>query len=122
MTHHPDVLVVDDDPALRDIMGAACAALGHPAALAADGAGALDLLARIVTIRLALVDVVLGAGATGFALAADIRTLHPDVEVVLLSGLGGSIDAASGGDALILAKPLPLDKLRAVLDGKHRGG
>lgn len=115
MTEGFELVVVDDDPVLRDIMGEACAALGYPAALASGRDAALDLLRDHGTIRLALVDVVLGGGTTGFALADDMRALRPGLDVVLLSGMGAQARPPQGGTAEILGKPLPLDRLRALL-------
>ncbi len=118
MTPGPEILIVDDDPALREIMGEACAATGHPATTAPDRATALDLAARMGTIRMALVDVVLGGGTSGFDLADEIRKARPDIEVLLLSGYGSKISMPDGFDAPILGKPLPLENLRRLLDSR----
>lgn len=110
-----NLLVVEDDPVLRGIMGDACAALGYPAALAGTPAEALAALAQSDTIRLALVDVVLPGGISGFVLAEQLRELRPELEILLLSGYGKTLSLPPGFVGRVLGKPLPLDQLRAVL-------
>ncbi|MBU2961697.1 response regulator [Citreicella sp. C3M06] len=114
------LLVVEDDPVLRDIMGDACAALGYPAALAATPVDAIGVLAQHDSIRLALVDVVLPGGISGFALAQQLRDARPELEVLLLSGYGKTLTLPPGFTGRVLAKPLPLEQLRAVLS-EHLG-
>jgi CheY-like chemotaxis protein len=116
------VLVVDDNPDMRDSTRHLLERLGYQVETAPDGAAALR------THRTRGVDVVLTdifmAGIEGMETIASFKRSWPQVRVVAMSG-GGSLakkdylEAAMqvGADAT-LQKPFTLDALRKALDGK----
>src|SRR5262249_51973962 len=75
---------------------------GHAVAVAGSGEAALQRLAA-APCDLVLTDVRLGAGMTGWELAAAIRARHPGVRIVVATG-AGRLDAddanARGVDAV----------------------
>ncbi|MCA1629991.1 MAG: sigma-54 dependent transcriptional regulator, partial [Acidobacteria bacterium] len=85
------VLVIDDDPAVRETVRAALAGCGFETDAATDGDAGL---ARVAEFRPAVVLAdVLAPGLDGLGLLRELRTRHPEVGVILMSG-AGSIDSA----------------------------
>ncbi|HEV2623341.1 MAG TPA: PAS domain S-box protein [Frateuria sp.] len=117
------VLLVDDEPAVRQINAEALRELGYRV-LEADGAvGALDMLDAHPDVALLLTDVVM-PDIDGRRLAAEARRRRPGLKVLFTTGYSpaavqhnGKLDA----DAPLLGKPYTLDelgrKLRQVLEG-----
>ena len=111
------MLVVDDEAAVRRVLGAMLAHLGYTPVLA-DGAGAVAVLradrSRIVA---ALLDVQM-PGLDGPATLAALRALAPDLPCVFLSGQTGNysaVDLLGCGAVAVLSKPVPLDLLNDTL-------
>ncbi|HLK25074.1 MAG TPA: MASE1 domain-containing protein [Caulobacteraceae bacterium] len=105
------VLVVEDDPAVREFACAALDAIGYRP-LAADGAeAALDLIDRNPDIGLVLTDVVM-PGGDGRTLAKAAQRSRPDLPVVFMTGYAP--DGLEPG-ALVLAKPFTAAQLAAKL-------
>jgi CheY-like chemotaxis protein len=109
----PLVIVVDDEPALRKLMGAALE--GHyRVLLAEDGAGALRLFGGtdVENIAAVVTDIRM-PGMDGLALAAAIRERGIEVPILFVSGF--SVIGHAPGPRL--AKPFsPNDLLAAVQD------
>jgi signal transduction histidine kinase/ActR/RegA family two-component response regulator len=110
------VLVVDDEPTVRQVMTSYLAALGHVPVTATGGhdglrqfrGGAFDL---VITDR-AMPDM------HGDALAAAIKGERADVPIIMLTGFGDMIhalDERPGSIDLVLGKPVLLtDLVRAI--------
>jgi DNA-binding response OmpR family regulator len=106
------VLVVEDDPALRGLVGSVVERLGGRAELAAGGARALELAAAHPP-DLAVLDVVLPD-----LHAAEVRRALATGAVLLVSGYRPEDrpEAFAGLEGLpFLAKPFALAELRAEL-------
>ena len=86
-----DVLVVDDEESVLSVVEQLTVALGHRARVADSGEAALELL------EAALSDVVISdirmPGMDGFELAQRIRTIYPDMQIILMTGY--SLDQTS---------------------------
>jgi DNA-binding NtrC family response regulator len=110
------VLAVEDDEAVRGLIALALERMGHMVITAADASAALDL-ARTKPFDLLITDIGL-PGGSGLALVAQIRTLHPDVAVVVVSGSPPRepIARIAGRDVEILEKPFGLERLRAAVE------
>jgi CheY-like chemotaxis protein len=80
----PTILVVEDDPAVREVVADLLTAAGYAVRTAADGRAAL---AAVEAARpdLVLCDVVM-PGLDGWSLAARLRQLARPVPIVLVSG------------------------------------
>jgi DNA-binding NtrC family response regulator len=101
------VLVADDEPALRRSLARALMARGLTVDTAESGAAALDLMRTRPIDALLLDGEMAGQGAV--AALGEIRRLHPEVEVVLMTALGDPEAAAAAlqaGAYAVLAKPL----------------
>lgn len=110
------VLVVDDEPAVREMLQAVFVELGCHVVTArnADEAGRRH---RDGGIELALVDVSL-PGVGGVELVRRLRGDDPDLVIALMTGLGNEQALATAADVpvdLTVTKPLDLAALRDLL-------
>jgi NtrC-family two-component system response regulator AlgB len=118
-----DVLIVDDEKIIRDSASQLVEAAGHDVAVAADGALALRLL-RDMPFDLVLLDLNLD-GENGLDVLAEIQKRHPNVLVVMFTGLGSiatAVEAMRCGALDYLEKPFTREQFDLTLDRvqKHR--
>ena len=106
------IVVVDDEPAQRELIGGFLKKQGHEVLLAAGGA---EALARI---REAQVDLVLSdskmPGMTGPELLGEVKALNPEIPFLLVTAYGTvetAVAAMKDGAADYLLKPLDLEEL-----------
>ncbi|MEW5984645.1 MAG: sigma-54 dependent transcriptional regulator [Acidobacteriota bacterium] len=111
----PLLLLVDDDPHVREVVGRLAVESGFDVLSCADGRAALQQLHRQPVF--ALVDLCM-PDVDGIEVLRSVRARVPSCEMVLMSG-DGTIDAAVEAIKLgardYLAKPLDFDRLRALL-------
>jgi DNA-binding NtrC family response regulator len=112
MNTRASILLVDDDAAFRHVMSGELRRLGYEVATAGSGEEAMASLARqepdIVLLDLRL------PGADGLVTLKSMRTLHPLVEVIMLTGHGAidtAIESIRVGAFDYVTKPCPLDEL-----------
>ncbi len=119
----PRLLIADDQDPIRQMVRITLATQGWEIVEAADGAQALQL-AKSERPDLALLDIDMGAGPTGFdvcrAIKTDDATMH--VPVVLLTAFDNEADRAKGfaaGADRYLTKPFSplalIDTIRAII-------
>ncbi len=108
------VLVVDDEPTVRMLVGEVLADLGYTAIEAADGIAGLNILQSDIRIDLLVTDVGLPGGMNGRQVADAARVLRPDLKVLFITGYAETA-AVSGGHLepgmAVLTKPFALDDL-----------
>lgn len=113
------VLVVDDDPVLRDLVADLLREQGYRVATAADGAEAVRV-ARLSRPDLVLMDYEMPA-LDGLAATREIRSLPGrPVPVVMISSRDDAATRAAARAAGIeryLVKPVSLDALQAIVAG-----
>ena len=110
------ILVVEDDPRVRAATGTALTELGYPAILCGSGPEAIGQLEERDDIGLVITDVVM-PGMTGPELAGQIRTSHPDVGLLFVTGyVGEAGEAESFKGSEVLRKPFTL---RALAEALH---
>lgn len=110
----PRILVVEDDPSVREALDAALRGDGYEVETAADGAGIADLLDQFRP-DLAVLDIRLPEGPDGFAVARRIRK-SSDIPILFLSALGELTSRLEGFDAGgddYVVKPFPMAELLA---------
>ncbi|HYH22206.1 MAG TPA: response regulator [Azospirillum sp.] len=110
------ILVVDDDPLLREGTALVLEGYGHRVLQAGNGNEALALLRGDEPIDLLLSDVIMPPGMSGVELAEQARRLRPGVPVVLASGFATL--AATGGNHDVLTKPFSALDLKAKIDAR----
>jgi CheY-like chemotaxis protein len=121
--HGETILVVEDEPDLRQVTVRQLEGLGYKTLQAPDGPVALDVLADSPEIDLLLSDVMLPGGMNGRELATEIERHAPGIKVLYMSGYTEDAIAHHGrldADAELLKKPFRRDALaravRRVLD------
>ena len=104
----PSVLIVDDEPNIRRMVGALLAAEGYDVRDAANGATGLALV-EAVEPDVALIDLMMPGDMDGLGLLARLRERRPDLPVVMMSGRAALADAVRAtrlGAFTFLEKPL----------------
>ena len=101
------VLVVEDEPQVRQIAQAHLRSLGYQVLAAGNGAEALDILKSPARIDLMLSDVVMPGGIDGRQLARQALEIRPGLPILLASGYApDGHDTPDGpGDLPMLHKP-----------------
>ena len=80
------ILVVDDEPALLELVDEMLQQLGYKVFLAGDGKQALQQLEKEPDIDLLFSDVVMPGGINGYELAEQAVAKYPELKVLLTSG------------------------------------
>jgi DNA-binding response OmpR family regulator len=88
-----EILVVDDDPTVREVVVAYLQQAGHETTEAVDGPGAMA--AAESSPDLVVLDVML-PGFDGLEVCRRLRATQPDVPIVMLSALGEEEDRIAG--------------------------
>ena len=107
------ILVVDDDPRIRDMLGRYLESEGFAVTLAEDGAALRAQIGRD-SIDLIMLDVMM-PGEDGLSLTREIRA-HSDVPIIMITGKGDVLDRVVGlevGADDYIAKPFHLREVLA---------
>jgi two-component system, NtrC family, nitrogen regulation response regulator NtrX len=102
------VLIVDDEPNIRRMVGALLASEGYEVRDAADGSSGLARAAESMP-DVVLLDLMMPGELDGIATLARLRETAPDVPVIMMSGKAGLSDAVKAtklGAFNFLEKPL----------------
>lgn len=113
----PRILIADDDVDTRYILSGFLARRGYETITVSNGGEALSLAARL-PLDLVLVDVVM-PGPSGVELAARLKDLQPQIEVILITAYGSleqAVEAMRQGVFYYLAKPVELKRVLAVVE------
>jgi two-component system, NtrC family, nitrogen regulation response regulator NtrX len=111
------VLIVDDEPNIRRMVGALLGAEGYDVRDASDGATGLTR-ARESEPDVVLLDLMMPGELDGLATLAQLRETAPDVPVVMMSGRAGLADAVKAtklGAFNFLEKPLSPESVLLAL-------
>jgi len=104
----PSVLLVDDEPNIRRMVGALLASEGYEVRDAADGASGLAQ-AALGEPDIALLDLMMPGELDGLGVLEKLRERFPELPVVMMSGRAGLADAVRAtklGAFTFLEKPL----------------
>ena len=113
------ILMVEDDPEVRDTVAAELTNLGYQIMTAEDGHAALGILERDIEIDLLFSDVIMPKGIRGDELARRARRMRPGLRVLLTSGYPAADleERRSLREFTLLAKPYRIEDLaRAIED------
>jgi signal transduction histidine kinase/CheY-like chemotaxis protein len=111
------VLLVDDDPAVRETLASLLADLGHRVIEACNGAEALSRLETTESFDLLMTDLGMPK-MNGWELLRSAKLLRPELPVMLVTGWGETPRGQRPSDPqpdAILAKPVTEDDLRQTL-------
>ncbi|BAI75935.1 two-component hybrid sensor and regulator (plasmid) [Azospirillum sp. B510] len=114
------ILLVDDDPTVRDMLAGLLRGWGHRVIAAANANEALVVLDGPERLDLLLSDVVMPPGMDGMELARHAARMRPGLPVLLASGFaahaaGTPAALGPGFDVAMIAKPFSIDELRRQL-------
>jgi two-component system response regulator HydG len=110
------VLVIEDDPPVRDACLEVAAEMGFETASAGSVGAAREVLPQPVDII--LLDLKL-PGGNGLVLLDEIRSRHPSVTVIIMTAFAtvdSAVEALRLGAGDYLAKPFTLEQLAATLE------
>ncbi|MBI3029213.1 MAG: GAF domain-containing protein [Candidatus Rokubacteria bacterium] len=110
------ILVIDDEPEVREVLDELLASQGHAVVACADGRSGLTALEDgrfdLVITDLAMPEV------TGWQVASAVKFRHPETPVALLTGYGDRIDpeeARTKGVDFLLSKPFGLEDVETTV-------
>ena len=104
----PSVLIIDDEPNIRRMVGALLAAEGYEVRDAPDGTQGVARAAEVQP-DIVLLDLMMPGELDGMAVLARLREKFPELPVVMMSGRAGLSDAVRAtklGASNFLEKPL----------------
>jgi PAS domain S-box-containing protein len=107
------VLVVEDQPLVRDLAAQVLRDLGYQVLEAEDGPAAVEILTSEQVVDVVFTDVVMPGGMNGFELADRVEQLRPGTPIVITSGYAAEIEGDAGRKAEMLLKPYRPDELAA---------
>ncbi len=111
------ILVVDDEPAIRDLLFEGLKDSGFECSVAANGSEALEALRRRC-FALVLSDIDM-PGMDGVKLLQRVKEAHPDVEFVMITGVVDvevALRAMRMGANDYLTKPFNLEEVRLTVE------
>jgi CheY-like chemotaxis protein len=118
------VLVVDDEPTVRMLVGDTLTELGYNGIEVGDAASGLKILESDVKIDLLITDVGLPGGMNGRDLAEAGRKRRPDLKVLFITGYAENAAISSGQlepKMHVLSKPFAIDalaaRIRSIIEG-----
>ena len=116
---HETILLVEDEPAVRRLVGRCLRRSGYRVFEATNGVEALELWRQHgERIDLLFTDMVMPEGMTGLALAERLRADKSALKVIVSSGYSLEITsrgAPAGGKTAFLAKPYEMSSLAATV-------
>ena len=118
------ILVVEDDPDVREMIVGILSDLGYQTLVATNGPEALAILNRDRSVDLLFTDIVMPAGMSGTELARQASRLRPDLKVLLSSGYTREANQwrSARGDFPFIAKPYRPATLGKKLEEVLAGG
>ncbi len=117
---HTTILLVDDEPGIRKVLGIALADMGYRVMVAKDGQEALDLF-RQIAAPIVLSDIKM-PGMDGIELLRSIKRLEPDTEVIMITGHGDmdlAVKSLKFEATDFITKPVSADALDVALRRTH---
>jgi CheY-like chemotaxis protein len=118
------ILLVDDDPAVREVTAALLEDLGYGVIEADDGAMALDLLSKGTRVDLMLADFTMPR-MTGTELIKEVAICRPGLPVLLVTGYADERALEAVGEDRLVLKPFRNEelarKVRVALGGPDSG-
>jgi signal transduction histidine kinase/CheY-like chemotaxis protein len=112
-----NVLIVDDEPRVREVVSIYLRCDGHNVATAASGREALEKF-RLQPFDLVILDRAMPE-MNGEQTARFIKQINSDIPVIMLTGFGALIEVTGAQPQavdVVLSKPITLDALRRTID------
>jgi DNA-binding response OmpR family regulator len=104
------ILIVDDDPSVRHMLGRVLVDEGYDAPAAANGREGLEMAAA-QGVDLVLLDLKM-PGMNGQDTLKQLNVLHPELPVIMMTAFPGcQLDGGLNGISVLLQKPLDFPTL-----------
>jgi DNA-binding NtrC family response regulator len=114
----PSVLLVDDEPSVRQVLTEMLSESGVPALEAGDASEALNTLRKAGRdICVMVTDVRMPGFLNGLDLAKFVQNSWPWVKVIVMSGFVDSVDQELPANVRFLAKPWKPDQMMSNILG-----
>ena len=120
------ILVIDDEPTIRTLIGEVLHENGYEAIEAHDGPSGLEILQSDARVDLLITDVGLPGGMNGRQVADAARVSRPDLKVLFITGFAENAAIGNGqlGPGMeVMTKPFEMaalgNKIRALLEEKQ---
>ncbi len=114
------VLIIDDDPVMRELLQALLTAAGYAVYIAGSGEAALERLRSGLAVQVILADVQL-PGIAGPALSEQLRAVAPAACLLAMSGSEPPAAVRAAFDAFLL-KPFSMEDFAALSQGLPQVG
>lgn len=116
----PSILVVDDEPAVRELACQLLTDIGYNVVSAEDGQGAIRVLEDpMVPLDLLFTDVVMPGGLDGFEVAEIARRSRPEMPIIFTTGHAEialkELKKDLSRKIKVIGKPYRLDELRQLI-------
>lgn len=110
------VLVVEDEPRVRDLTVARLIDLGYRVLEASSGTAAMEMLGRHPEVKVLFSDLVLPGELSGLDLARRVHETRPEVRIILTSGYSAELASELGADLdlQVLRKPYRQPELARI--------
>lgn len=112
------ILIVDDEASLRTTLSRALTRKSYQVINAENRKKAYSLSQSDIKIDLALIDLQLPDG-NGLELLVDIKAIHPDIKVIILTGYGTvetAVEAKKRGATHFITKPFNIEEVLSTID------
>ena len=109
------VLVVEDNPEVRELTMQRVEGLGYVVLEAENGAAAIRMLESGEDIQIVLSDIVMAGGVSGYDVALWVREHAPHIKVLLTTGYAAEEARPDAADIAILRKPYKRADLAVAL-------
>ena len=113
-----EALVVEDEPMTRMVAADAISEVGVKVYEASDAGEALHLLGEHSKVGLLFTDIELPGGMDGRALAEEVHSVRPDVELIVTSGTNQIADSDLPDSGTFLSKPYRTEHLQNIVKEK----
>ncbi len=123
MSKKLSIIIIDDDPVIRDIFVQTISSTGHEILTAENGEKAIEL-AKQKPLDVAFVDMRM-PGLDGLETFREIKKLRPEITTVMITGFADyeKIEAAIKEGAVdCMQKPFNISEIRAIITSKVRTG
>jgi signal transduction histidine kinase len=113
-----DILVIDDDPVIRETLGDVLREQGHHVDRVGRGEAALERILLPRPVDVAIVDCRL-PDISGLELLRRIKVCSPETKVIVMTGhasLDGALEAMAGDASSYLVKPVATAQLLSTVD------
>jgi signal transduction histidine kinase len=106
-----NVLLVDDDNAVREVTAAILREFGYVVVEAGSGGAALELVDNDPTLDLALIDFAM-PGMNGAEVARQVQAKRPALPILFITGFADRAALAGVSEARVVRKPFVIDELQ----------